>query len=66
MAKPEANKRLSEEERKAVFLALVQAQDAGVGVVRSRKQVAERFGISDREVRWIEQEGLDAGWPPLG
>ena len=59
-------KRLSEEERKAVFLALVQAQDAGVGVVRSRKEVAERFGISDREVRWIEQEGLGASWPPLG
>ena len=59
-------KRLSEEERKAVFLALVEAQDAGRGVVLSRKEVAERFGITDREVRRIEQEGLDAGWPPLG
>jgi hypothetical protein len=65
VAKPEANKRLSEEERKAVFLALVAAQDAGKAVVLSRKEVAERFGLSDREVRRIEEEGLDVGWPPL-
>jgi hypothetical protein len=38
----------------------------GMGVVRSRKEVAERFGISDREVRRIEEEGIDGGWPPLG
>ena len=66
MAKQEANKLQSVEERKAVFLALVEAQDAGRGVVLSRKEVAERFGITDREVRRIEQEGLDASWPPLG
>ena len=65
MAKPEARKVLSEGERKAVFLALVAAQDAGMGVAQSREEVAERFGISDREVRRVEQEGLDAGWPPL-
>ena len=66
MAKQEASRRLSEDERRAVFLALVAAQDMGAGVVRSRKEVAEQFGISDREVRRIEQEGIDAGWPPLG
>ena len=65
MAKQEASRRLSEDERRAVFLALVAAQDAGVGVAQSREEVAERFGISDREVRRVEQEGLDAGWPPL-
>ena len=59
-------KHLSEDERRAAFLALVEAQDAGKGVVLSRKEVAERFGITDREVRRIEQEGLDASWPPLG
>ena len=57
---------LSVDERRAAFLALVEAQDAGKGVVLSRKEVAERFGITDREVRRIEQEGLDASWPPLG
>ena len=62
MAKPEGRKVLSEDERKVVFLALVAAQDAGRGAL-SRKEVAERFGISDREVRWIDREGLDSGWP---
>jgi hypothetical protein len=66
MAKHEAGKRLSAEERKAVFLALAGVQDLGTGVVRSRKHVAEKFGLTDRPVRRIEQEGLDAGWPPLG
>ena len=59
-------KHLSEDERRAAFLALVEAQGAGKGVVLSRKEVAERFGLSDREVRRVEEEGIDAGWPPLG
>ena len=59
-------KHLSEDERRAAFLALVEAQGAGKGVVLSRKEVAERFGITDREVRRFEQVGLDASWPPLG
>jgi hypothetical protein len=50
VAKQERNKLRSEEERRAVFLALA-AQDTGKGVVRSRKEVAERYGITDREVR---------------
>ena len=53
-------KHLSEDERRAAFRALVEAQDAGKGVVLSRKEVTERFGITDREVRRIEQEGLAA------
>jgi len=66
MARREADRELLEEERKAIFLALVQAQDGKVGVTRSRKEVTERFGVSDRQLRRIEQEGLDAQWPPLG
>ena len=66
MGKQEVSKRLSEEERRAVFLALVAAQDMGASVVRSRKEVAEKFGLTDRQVRQIEEEGLDGGWPPLG
>jgi len=34
-------------------------------VRRSRKLVAERFDVSEQDVRRIEQEGLDHGWPPL-
>ena len=56
---------LSEDQRKGVFLALVEAQDHEVEVAQSRKLVAQRFGISETQVRQIEREGLDHGWPPL-
>jgi DNA invertase Pin-like site-specific DNA recombinase len=65
MRKMEADRPLSEGERKEVFLALVQVQDAGTNVAQSRKEVAQRFGISDRQVKRIEQEGVDGEWPPL-
>jgi hypothetical protein len=63
MAK-QADKVLNEEERKAIFLALVRAQDT-MSVARSRKAVAADFGIAEEQVRRIEEEGLAAGWPPL-
>jgi hypothetical protein len=56
---------LSEDQRKDVFLALVEAQDNEVEVAQSRKLVAQRFEISENQVRQIEREGLDRGWPPL-
>jgi len=59
------DKLLSEEQRKEVFLALVDAQDHDMGVVQSRQHVAARYGVSERQVRQIEREGLDNGWPPL-
>jgi hypothetical protein len=59
------DKPLSEEQRKEVFLALVDAQDHDMGVVQSRQHVAARYGVSETQVRRIEREGLDKGWPPL-
>jgi hypothetical protein len=56
---------LSEARRKEIFLALVEVQDQEVGVVRSRQVVAQRFGVTEQQVRQIEQEGLDHEWPPL-
>jgi len=56
---------LSESRRRAVFAALVNAQDRGLPVARSRRFVGERFGIIEAEVLNIEREGLDNGWPPL-
>jgi hypothetical protein len=61
-----AEVRLAELQRKEVFLALVEAQDNAMTVAASRKAVAERFGVSERQVKGIEQEGLDKEWPPLG
>jgi len=56
-----------EPRRKEIFHALVDVQDQEphVSVVESRKVVAERFGLSESQVRQIEQEGLDREWPPL-
>jgi hypothetical protein len=56
---------LSEDRRKEIFLALVDAQDHEMGVVQSRQLIAERFGVSEQQVRQIEREGLDRQWPPL-
>jgi len=56
---------LPEDRRREVFLALVQAQDAGTAVADSRAAVAERYGLTDRQVREVEREGLDYEWPPL-
>jgi hypothetical protein len=65
MTKSEAEQALAEAEPRAIFLALVEAQDVGDNVLQSRKAIAERFEISDGLVRRIEQEGIDACWPPL-
>ena len=52
--------------RMEVFRALVEAQDGDMSVAQSRALVAERFGLTEHQVRRIEREGLDAQWPPLG
>jgi len=61
-----ADRKLSKDRRMEVFKALVEAQDGEMAVAQSRKEVAQRFGLSDRQLRRIEQEGVDGDWPPLG
>jgi hypothetical protein len=61
----ESDKPLTQEQRMELFLALVEAQDGEMSVEQSRKATAERFGVSESQVRKIEREGLDANWPPL-
>jgi hypothetical protein len=65
MEKPAGRKPLSKAQRMEVFLALVEAQDRKLTVLQSREDVARRFGITKARLARIEQEGLDAGWPPL-
>ena len=65
MAQPQDTEHIPEQRRKDIFLALVDAQDHEMTVAQSRKVVAERFGVSEGEVRQIEREGLDNDWPPL-
>jgi hypothetical protein len=59
------HKPLSEDNRKEIFLALVDAQDHKMDVAQSRRLVGQRFGISEGQVRQIEREGLQRQWPPL-
>ncbi len=65
MAHDKGSQSLSEEKRKEIFLALVDAQDHEMDVSRSRKMIGERFGVSESQIKQIEREGLDRQWPPL-
>jgi len=56
---------LSENRRKEIFFALVEAQDQRMDVAGSRRLIVERFGVSENQVRQIEREGMDNQWPPL-
>jgi hypothetical protein len=56
---------LSESRRQEIFLALVHSQDEGTDVAASRTLMAQRFGVSEAQVRQIEREGLEKQWPPL-
>jgi hypothetical protein len=56
---------LTEPRRKEIFLALVESQDQKVPVAKSRTLIAKQFGVSERVVSEIEQEGLNNDWPPL-
>jgi hypothetical protein len=56
---------LPEERRKEIFRALVDAQDQHLTVAQSRALIAQRFGVSESQLREIEREGLEGQWPPL-
>ncbi len=59
-------KRLTLQQRREIFSALVAAQDQGtMSVAESRKQMMDQFEITDAQLRQIEEEGLDKEWPPL-
>jgi hypothetical protein len=60
-----STKRLTMEQRKEIFHALVSAQDAEHNVRRSYEVVTERYAITSAQLRQIEDEGVDKEWPPL-
>ena len=64
-AKQTAESSVTVEQRRAIFKAVVEAQDEGKSVEASRAEAARRFSVSDDQVRSIEREGLDQEWPPL-
>ena len=57
---------LTDDVRKAIFAALVEAQDRGIAPARSRQVVGDHFRIPYQVVAEVEAEGLDQEWPPLG
>ena len=54
-----------EDRRKEAFRALVEAQDRRLSVPDSRREVAEQYDLSEADVKAIEREGVEKGWPPL-
>jgi membrane carboxypeptidase/penicillin-binding protein len=67
MTQRKTEEALPETRRKEIFSALVdyQEQMAELNVAQSRKVIAEKFGISDSQLKKIEREGIDEQWPPL-
>ena len=61
-----STKRLTLQQRREIFHALVTTQDLAImSVAQSRQHVSKQFEISDAQLRQIEDEGLEKEWPPL-
>jgi hypothetical protein len=56
---------LTEGLRMLIFLEIVQAQDEGLTVVRSRARVGGKYRLTDAQLAAIEQEGVEKTWAPL-
>jgi hypothetical protein len=65
MTRRDDEHQLPVEQRMELFQAVVETQDAGVDKVVTRRRIARRFGVTERAVRRIEEEGLEGEWPPL-
>jgi hypothetical protein len=59
------NKRLTQQQKQEIFHVLVTTQDVVNNVPKSRQLVTERFEISEKQLREIEDEGIENEWPPL-
>jgi len=66
MTSQKTDEQLSEDRRKEIFLALVDAQDHEMSVAQSRNLMTQRFGVTENQLRLIEREGMELQWPPLG
>lgn len=58
-------KRLTLEQRREIFHELVNTQDVIRNVRKSREIITERYGITEDQLRQIEDEGIEKQWPPL-
>jgi hypothetical protein len=60
-----ASRTLNTEQRKAIFLNLVESQDELGNVRKSYEVVTDRFEITEAELLRIQEEGLEKELPPL-
>jgi hypothetical protein len=59
-------KRLTIQQRKEIFLALVTAQDTGLMTVgQSLQHIRQQYDLTESQLKQIEEEGIDKDWPPL-
>lgn len=58
--------RLSTSERRAVFKALVDCQDAGHDEDYCEDSTAQSHNVTAQELQNISNEGVENSWPPLG
>ena len=65
MSNQQTDESLPVEQRQSIFLAVVEAQDAGSPVLVARAEVARRFSVTEEQVKDIEREGVANQWPPL-
>ena len=65
MTRQDDEHQLPLERRMELFQAVVETQDSGVDTVLTRRRIAKQFGVTERTVRRIEDEGLEGEWPPL-
>jgi hypothetical protein len=66
MSQTDPEEELSEERRRAIFLALSDAEDLQeMPRAHARRLIARRFGLSEARVAAIEHEGMEKLWPPL-
>jgi hypothetical protein len=61
-----ASRRLTVQQRKEIFRALVTTQDEGsMTVADSFRHVIKEFEITETQLRQIQDEGIEKEWPPL-
>jgi hypothetical protein len=53
------------QQRQEIFHYLVMTQDVVHNVRKSYQMVTEKYEINEKQLREIEDEGLDKEWPPL-
>ena len=57
--------RLTIQERKEIFLALVTLQDTRVSVSDSKQKVMADYNLTPKLLEQIVEEGTDKEWPPF-